>query len=65
MVEKNTITNDSSQNELIFITRVDQTGQNTDRRTGGQEDRPGKRLQARCRSDLKTSHMSGGQLELD
>lgn len=26
---------------------------------------PGKRLQAKCLSDLKTSHMSGGQLELD
>lgn len=36
MVEKDTITDDSSQNELTFITRVDQTGQDTDRRTGGQ-----------------------------
>lgn len=26
---------------------------------------PGKRLQANCLNDLKTSHMSGGQLELD
>lgn len=26
---------------------------------------PGKRLQAKCLSDLKTSHISGGQLELD
>lgn len=26
---------------------------------------PGKRLDASCLSDLKTSHMRGGQLELD
>lgn len=26
---------------------------------------PGNRLQAKCLSDLKTSHISGGQLELD